>query len=343
MTTARLDTELVRRGLARSRTRAAALVTGGLVTVDGCPVRRSAQPVPDTAEIVVTAGAQDDVSRGARKLAGALDDIARLAPGALDPNGARCLDAGASTGGFTQVLLRRGAAHVLAVDVGHGQLDPSIGADPRVTAVEGVNVRDLELGLVASGAAGDVPEHVGRPVDVVVADLSFISLRTVAAALVPAVRPGGQLLLLVKPQFEVGRERLGRGGVVESDALRAEAVTGVAETLVDLGVRLCGVVPSGLAGEAGNRELFLWGTRRVPEGAAVEGAAVEGAAMEGRAVEGAAVEGSAAIEGTTLSEGPGVAAWREDVRRAVVGGEPLLLGTPPVPCWARPAEGGGAR
>ncbi|MBC7290061.1 MAG: TlyA family RNA methyltransferase [Actinotalea sp.] len=261
--TARLDAELVRRGLARSRARAAALVDGGHVTVDGTPARKPAQPVAAAAQIVVAAS-DDDVSRGAQKLAGALDAVSALTPDVPGAAGARCLDAGASTGGFTQVLLRHGAAHVLAVDVGHGQLDPAVAADPRVTAVEGVNVRDLDLTVLAHSIGPDRAPDVGSPVDLVVADLSFISLRTVVEALVRATRAGGRLLLLVKPQFEVGRERLGRGGVVVSADLRVEAVVGVARALEALGVRLLAVVPSPVPGESGNRELFLWGVRSDP-------------------------------------------------------------------------------
>lgn len=262
VTATRLDAELVRRGLARSRARAASLVSEGRVTVDGRRARKPAQPVAESSGITVTADADDAVSRGSTKLAGALDTLERLVPGAVDLAGARCLDAGASTGGFTQVLLRNGAAHVLAVDVGHGQLVPELRQDPRVTAVEGVNVRDLDLADVRLHEALDPGEpQVGAPLDVVVADLSFISLRVVAPALVRAVRPGGQLLLLVKPQFEVGRERLGRGGVVVAPHLRAEAVTAVADVVAELGVRVRAVVPSSITGESGNQEYFLWCVR----------------------------------------------------------------------------------
>lgn len=313
VTTARLDAELVRRGLARSRARAAALVDEGKVLVDGAPARKSAQPVADAAEIVVTQQ-DDDVSRGARKLAGALDAIAGLAPGALDPAGRRCLDAGASTGGFTQVLLRRGAAHVLAVDVGHGQLDPTLAGDPRVTAVEGVNVRELDLPALAGRAGPGAPAHVGQPVDLAVADLSFISLRTVVAALVGATLPGGQLLVLVKPQFEVGRGRLGRGGVVVSPDLRTEAVADVADGLAEHGVRLRAVVPSSLPGESGNREYFLWGER--PTGPALPRAAT-----------------------AQLTD----ADRREGVRRAVVTAEPVPLGDLAEVPGGTPRDGGVAR
>src|SRR5665647_770137 len=168
---ARLDAELVRRGLARSRGRAAALVAQGRVRVGDVVARKASQPVPEAAALsIVPDEATEYVSRAAHKLAGALDAINALAPGALQPAGAWCLDAGASTGGFTQVLLERGAAHVVAVDVGHDQIAPVVAADPRVTVREGVNVRRLS------------PQDVGGPVDLVVADLSFISLTVVLPA-----------------------------------------------------------------------------------------------------------------------------------------------------------------
>jgi len=181
------------------------------------------------------------VSRAAHKLIGALDALESSGPEVRD---ASCLDAGASTGGFTQVLLERGARRVLAVDVGHGQIASEVSADPRVTVREGVNVRDLVLD--------------GKPVDLVVADLSFISLTVVIPPLLAAVRPDGDLLLMVKPQFEVGRRRLGPSGVVSSDALRTEAVLAVARAARERGASVRAVVPSPLPGPAGNREYFLW-------------------------------------------------------------------------------------
>lgn len=202
---ARLDVELVRRCLARSRRRAADLVAAGRVEVAGAVATKPAQPVaPDEDVRVHGTDRPEYVSRAAHKLVGALDELARLAPGAVDPAGARCLDAGASTGGFTQVLLERGAAHVWAVDVGHDQIAPEVAADPRVTVREGLNVRALTV------------DDVGEPVDLVVADLSFISLTVALPALLAVTRPGASLLVMVKPQFEVGRERLGSSGVVAS-------------------------------------------------------------------------------------------------------------------------------
>ena len=187
------------------------------------------------------------VSRAAHKLAGALQELA------LDVTGQRALDAGASTGGFTQVLLRAGCREVIAVDVGHGQLVEEIRSDPRVRSYERLNVRDLRL------------EHVDhRPVDLVVGDLSFISLIVLLPALTAVVDPAGSLLLMVKPQFEVGRERLGDGGVVRSPALHVEAVTGVVHTAAGLGWQTQAMVPSRLPGPAGNREFFVLLARRTP-------------------------------------------------------------------------------
>ena len=191
--------------------------------------------------LLVDAPAEESyVSRGAHKLAGALDAFG------VDPAGARVLDAGASTGGFTDLLLRRGAGHVVAVDVGYGQLAWALQRDPRVTVVDRTNVRSLE------------PEQVGEPVDLVVADLSFIPLGLVLPALVRCARPEADLLPMVKPQFEVGRERLPSGGVVRDPALRAAAVRGVAEQAAGLGLGVRGGVASPLPGPSGNVEYFLW-------------------------------------------------------------------------------------
>jgi 23S rRNA (cytidine1920-2'-O)/16S rRNA (cytidine1409-2'-O)-methyltransferase len=241
----RLDAELVRRGLARSREQAAELVAAGRVRVGGRPATKVATQV-DAATSVRVDGAHpalDYVSRGGHKLAGALD---AFQPRGLVVAGRRCLDAGASTGGFTDVLLRRGAAHVVAVDVGYGQLAWSLRGDDRVTLLERTNVRTLR------------PEQVGDRVELVVGDLSFISLRLVLPALVACARAGADLLLLVKPQFEVGKDRLGAGGVVRDPGLRAEAVTAVAAAAGPLGLGVAGVVASPLPGPAGNVEYFLW-------------------------------------------------------------------------------------
>ncbi|WP_315095528.1 TlyA family RNA methyltransferase [uncultured Cellulomonas sp.] len=248
--TTRLDTELVRRGLARSRRQAGELIAAGRVTVDGSSVSRSAAQVTDERDVVVQADDDDPryASRAGHKLAGALDALGTHGPVVA---GRSCLDAGASTGGFTDVLLRRGAARVVAVDVGHDQMVDALRHDPRVEVREGVNVRSL--------ARGDI---VPAP-ELVVADLSFISLTLVLPALVDVARPDADLVVMVKPQFEVGRERLGSGGVVRTPALRVDAVLAVARCAAALGLDVRDVVRSPLPGPSGNVEFFLW-LRRSP-------------------------------------------------------------------------------
>ncbi|GIG35666.1 TlyA family RNA methyltransferase [Cellulomonas pakistanensis] len=262
----RVDAALVRDGLARSRKHAAELIAAGRVTVDGAPVRRAAAPLGDGQHARVEPGpdgtAGDDwASRGAHKLLGALDAF----PGVV-VEGRECLDAGASTGGFTDVLLRRGARRVVAVDVGHDQLVERLRADPRVDLREGVNVRYL--------AQGDVDPAPG----LVVADLSFISLTLVVPALAAVAAPAADLVLMVKPQFEVGRERLGSGGVVRSAAQRVEAVLAVAAAAEEQGLEVGGVARSPLPGPSGNVEYFLWLRR----GAGRAGGALAGAALVAR-------------------------------------------------------------
>lgn len=252
----RLDTELVRRGLVRSRRHARLAVEQGRVEVDGHLARKVSAPVQDSDELTVLADADDPdyASRGGYKLAGALDAFAPLG---LLVSERRCLDAGASAGGFTDVLLRRGARTVVAVDVGHDQLAAGLRADSRVVVREGISVRGLE------------PALVGGTVDLLVADLSFISLSTVLPSLVQLVdanSSGADLLLMVKPQFEVGRERLGHGGVVRDVSLRAAAVTGVARTAEALGCTVAAAIASGLPGPAGNVEFFVWVRTREPQG-----------------------------------------------------------------------------
>ncbi|MEV0005995.1 TlyA family RNA methyltransferase [Micromonospora sp. NPDC050980] len=247
----RLDAELVRRGLARSREQAAALVEAGRVHLRGVPARKAAAMVDPADPLLVTGEdpAEDYVSRGGHKLAGAL---AAFAPGGLAVTGRRCLDAGASTGGFTDVLLRAGAVEVVAVDVGYGQLAWPLRNDERVRVFERTNVRTL------------TPETIGGPVDLTVADLSFISLRLVLPALAACTGPAGDLALMVKPQFEVGRERVGAGGVVRDPALRAEAVLDVAAAAARLGLGLADVAASPLPGPSGNVEFFVWLRRDAP-------------------------------------------------------------------------------
>lgn len=242
MTRQRLDLALVRAGLARSRSHAAELVGAGRVLVDGAPAAKSALPVAPTQRLDV-AGGPDHVSRAGRKLAGALD---ALEPLGLAVAGRTVLDAGASTGGFTEELLRRGAALVHAVDVGHDQLAAALRTDPRVRAAEGVNVRYL--------APGDLDPAP----DLVVGDLSFISLRLVLSPLAAVAVPGAELLLLIKPQFEVGRERLGSGGVVRDERERRAAVDAVLADAAALGWTLRDVRESGLPGPSGNVEYFAW-------------------------------------------------------------------------------------
>ncbi|MBV9792660.1 MAG: TlyA family RNA methyltransferase [Actinobacteria bacterium] len=250
---ARLDAELVRRGLARSREQAAELIAAGRVTVSGEIAAKAATQVTRDTPILV--GEDDDdpgyVSRGAHKLAGALTAFTDL-----NVNGRIALDAGASTGGFTDVLLRAGAAHVVAADVGYGQLAWALQTDPRVTVRDRVNVRSLTPGQ-AAGPDGQRP-------DLVVGDLSFISLALVLPALVASVAPEADFLLMVKPQFEVGRGRVGAGGVVRDAGLRAEAVTAVTQTAAGLGLGVLGVTASPLPGPAGNVEYFVWLRRGAP-------------------------------------------------------------------------------
>jgi 23S rRNA (cytidine1920-2'-O)/16S rRNA (cytidine1409-2'-O)-methyltransferase len=240
VTRARLDAELVRRGLARSRQQAAELIEQGRVAVRGVPAGKPATVVDrDTPVTVRETGQREWASRGAHKLLGALDAFGVVV------SGARCLDAGASTGGFTDVLLDRGATQVVAVDVGYGQLVWRLRTDDRVHVLDRVNVRTLD------------PHAIGGPVAVTVADLSFISLRTVLPALTACTAPDGELLPMVKPQFEVGRERLGSGGVVRDPALRLDALVEVTAAARALGWTLRGAVASPLPGPSGNVEYFL--------------------------------------------------------------------------------------
>jgi 23S rRNA (cytidine1920-2'-O)/16S rRNA (cytidine1409-2'-O)-methyltransferase len=228
----RLDVLLVERGLAASRAQAQALILAGLVPGH----TKAGEQVDDSAEVIVERGPRY-VSRGGEKLAHALDTFG------VDPSGLDCLDVGASTGGFTDVLLQREAARVIALDVGYGQLHPRLRADPRVTALERTNARELlELPF---------------PPQLVVCDVSFISVRK---ALPPALRlaaPGWQAVVLIKPQFEAGRADVGRGGVVKSNETRTRVLREIAEAALAWDAETVGVVDSGLPGPKGNRELFL--------------------------------------------------------------------------------------
>src|SRR5512142_3584400 len=247
----RLDAELVRRGLARSREQAAALVAAGRVEVRGVVARKPAAMVDpaDPVRVAAEPTGAEYVSRGGHKLAGAL---AEFGPAGLVVAGRRCLDAGASTGGFTDVLLRAGATRVVAVDVGYGQLAWTLRNDPRVVVLERQNVREL------------TPEVIEGPVGLTVADLSFISLRLVLPALAACTADDGDLVPMVKPQFEVGRGRVGSGGVVRDATLRADAVLAVAEAAAGCGLGVAGVAVSPLPGPSGNVEFFLWLRRDAP-------------------------------------------------------------------------------
>jgi 23S rRNA (cytidine1920-2'-O)/16S rRNA (cytidine1409-2'-O)-methyltransferase len=246
----RLDAELVRRGLARSREHASELIARRWVTVSGAVATKPATGVTTDVAIVVAADPDrpEYVSRGGHKLAGAL---AVFEPAGFVVAGRRCLDAGASTGGFTDVLLRHGAAQVVAVDVGYGQLAWRLRSDERVLVRDRVNVRELTT------------EVTDGPVDVVVGDLSFISLELVLDALLGVTAPDGDLALMVKPQFEVGKDRVGKGGVVRDPALRADAVASVAGAAAVRGWGAQLVATSPLPGPSGNVEFFLW-LRRGP-------------------------------------------------------------------------------
>jgi 23S rRNA (cytidine1920-2'-O)/16S rRNA (cytidine1409-2'-O)-methyltransferase len=234
----RLDQLLVERGLFESRERARRAVMAGLVEVEGRRVDKPGSAVASAANLRVLGPAEPFVSRGGRKLAAALEHFA------LDPAGLRCLDVGASTGGFTDCLLARGAAHVTALDVGYGLIDLKLRSDPRVEVIERVNVRYLAADAFA------------RPFDLVVVDVSFISLLKVVPALVPHLAAGGRLLVLIKPQFEVGRAGVGRGGIVRDEALRQGVIAERAGELARLGLELIGSFDSPVAGMEGNREAF---------------------------------------------------------------------------------------
>lgn len=262
-TRVRLDVELVRRGLARSREQAAELVAAGRVTVAGSTAAKAATQVTRDAPINVT-GSDDPgyVSRGGYKLAGALAAFRGQQSGGQQSEdllvaGRRCLDAGASTGGFTDVLLRAGAAHVVAVDVGYGQLAWSLRTDPRVTVLDRVNVRTLRPEQVAIGPDGEAP-------GLVVADLSFISLTLVLPALVECATPDADFIPMVKPQFEAGKGRVGAGGVVRDTTERSDAIRRVSDAAWKLGLGVRGITASPLPGPAGNVEYFLWLRRGAP-------------------------------------------------------------------------------
>ena len=243
----RLDAELVRRGLATSRTEAQAAVAAGLVTVSGHPAMKPASLVSADEPLHVTAKPRRFVSRGGDKLQAALDRFG------IDPNGRDCLDAGASTGGFTDCLLRAGARRVVAVDVGYGQLAWELRTDPRVSVLERTNARSLD------------PSELPFAPEVVVADLSFISLRAVLPALSRVAAAGAQVVLLVKPQFEAGPDHVGRGGVVRDPLAWRRVLIEVAEACRVSGIGVVAVMVSPLVGPAGNVEFLLHGRRGEPD------------------------------------------------------------------------------
>ena len=232
----RIDVLMVERGLAPTREKAQALLMAGSVTVDGQPVTKPGTAVAAEASVDVRAPLQF-VGRGGDKMAGALDALG------LDPAGAVALDVGASTGGFTDCLLQRGASHVYAIDVGRGQLAHKLRQDERVTAQEGINARN--------------PFTLPELVDIAVADVSFISLRLVLPQMAAHLRSGGRMLVLVKPQFEADRASVGRGGIVREPKTHAEVIGGFTQWAIGQGHRLRGIAPSPITGTDGNREFFV--------------------------------------------------------------------------------------
>ncbi len=248
----RLDLELVRRSLAPSRTAAGELIEAGRVLVNGAPTERASRLVDPADAVTVLGPPARFVGRGGDKLLAALEafpDAAAVVPGA------RALDCGASTGGFTDCLLQHGAHTVVALDVGHGQLHERLRADDRVIVVERTNLRTVD------------PAVIGAPFDLVVADLSFISLRTVAAAMVAMCQPVATMIVLVKPQFEVGRVDAARGrGVIDDDVLRLEALADVVDAFATLGCTSRGWIESPVHGAEGNREFLAWFEAPLAEG-----------------------------------------------------------------------------
>jgi 23S rRNA (cytidine1920-2'-O)/16S rRNA (cytidine1409-2'-O)-methyltransferase len=235
----RLDQLLVTRGLAKSRAQAQALILAGRVLVTGTAAAKAGTQVPEEAEVTVKAPASQFVSRGGEKLAAALAHFQ------VDPAGKVALDVGASTGGFTHCLLLNGAQKVYAVDVGYGQLDASLRRDPRVVVLERVNIRLLPR------------ESIPETVDLITIDVSFISLHLVLPKIIEFLRPGGEVVPLVKPQFEVGKGLVGKGGVVRDVRLQLEAVERVAKAAAALGLSVSPPFPSPLKGPKGNQEYFL--------------------------------------------------------------------------------------
>jgi 23S rRNA (cytidine1920-2'-O)/16S rRNA (cytidine1409-2'-O)-methyltransferase len=245
----RLDLLLVDRGLAGSRERARALILAGAVRVDGQPATKAGTPTAPDAELSLDVPDHPYVGRGGLKLAHALDAFA------LDVTGRLALDIGASTGGFTDVLLQRGAARVAAIDVGHNQLDWKLRSDPRVLVKEGVNARTLQ--------PSDLPEDLRR-FDIITIDVSFISLRHILPVLPSLLTPAGSVVALIKPQFESRREEVGKGGIVRDEAVHARVVEEVVAAADALGLVRAGLVDSPIRGMEGNREFLVWLRPRAP-------------------------------------------------------------------------------
>ncbi len=241
----RLDNLLVARGLIATRSRARDLIKRGKVSVDGNIITKPAQMTVNNAELQVLGRAGDYVSRGALKLDHALEHFG------FDPKGCNCLDVGASTGGFTQVLLERGAAHVTAVDVGQGQFSTQLGKDPKISVLEGIDARDLSR------------DHVTEPVSAIVADVSFISLTKALPAALDLAAPNCWAVVLIKPQFEVGPGRVGKGGVVRDESVRTRAVDDVKDWLnAREGWDVVDVIPSPITGGDGNTEFLMGAVKR---------------------------------------------------------------------------------
>lgn len=244
MTSKRLDEELLRRGLLQSRSRARDAVLRGIVLVNGSPARKPSQATLATDQLELRDDSAKYVSRAALKLLHGLDHFG------IDVKGRYCLDLGASTGGFTQVLLERGACHVIAIDVGHGQLAPSLLHDKRITLHEGLNARDLSREIV--------PENIS----LIVCDVSFISLKLALPPALSLVSENTSLLALIKPQFEVGRDHVGRGGLVTDEAQHIRVCGEIKKFLKDAGWHVTDIVPSPLEGGDGNREFLVHAVKR---------------------------------------------------------------------------------
>jgi 23S rRNA (cytidine1920-2'-O)/16S rRNA (cytidine1409-2'-O)-methyltransferase len=245
----RLDLLLVERGLAASRERARALILAGNVRVDGQPVTKAGTPTRPDADLSLDAPDHPYVGRGGVKLAHALDACS------IDVRGQLALDIGASTGGFTDVLLRRGAARIAAIDVGHNQLDWKLRSDPRVLVKEGVNARTLQ--------PSDLPPDLRR-FGIITIDVSFISLRHILPVLPPLLAPAGHVIALVKPQFESRREEVGKGGIVRDEAVHARVIAEVVAAADALGLVRAGLIDSPIRGMEGNQEFLVWLRHRTP-------------------------------------------------------------------------------